>query len=57
MIDMLQRVWSEQAGQDLAEYGMLLAMVSVAIVIAIAAFKDQISVVFSRATSVLALTT
>lgn len=54
MIQTLRNVWNEDAGQDLAEYGMLLALVAVAIVVAITAFRDQISVVFSKATSVLA---
>jgi pilus assembly protein Flp/PilA len=50
----LSRIWSDDSGQDLAEYGMLLVLVAVAIVVGITAFKDQISTVFSKATSVLA---
>lgn len=54
MIETLRNVWLDDEGQDLAEYGLLLILVAVAIVAAITAFKSQISTVFSKATSVLA---
>jgi pilus assembly protein Flp/PilA len=54
MIDTLRKLWSDDEGQDLAEYGLLLALIAVLIVTAITAFKNEISTVFSKATSVLA---
>jgi Flp pilus assembly pilin Flp len=46
-------MWSDNDGQDLAEYGLLLILIAVAVVTGIAAFKDQIVAAFSSATSVL----
>lgn len=56
MIETLRNIWIEDEGQDLAEYGMLLALVAVAIIAGITLFRAQISAVFSKATSVLAST-
>jgi Flp pilus assembly pilin Flp len=46
-------MWSDDEGQDLAEYGLLLILIAVAVVTGIGLFKDQIVAVFSQATSVL----
>jgi Flp pilus assembly pilin Flp len=54
MTNIIRSVWLDDDGQDLAEYGLLLILIGVAIVTAIGLFKDQISTVFSSATSVLA---
>lgn len=53
MIETLRKLWFKDHGQDLAEYCTLLALVAVAIVVAIAAFRNEIALVLSRATSVL----
>jgi pilus assembly protein Flp/PilA len=50
----LRNVWQEDDGQDLAEYGLLLALIAVALVVGIGLFKDEIVAAFSRATSALA---
>ena len=47
------RLLLEDDGQDLAEYGLLLILIAVAIITAISLFSNQISTVFSSATSVL----
>jgi Flp pilus assembly pilin Flp len=53
MIDMVRKLWTDDDGQDLAEYGLLLILIGVALVTAIGLFKTQISTVFSSATSAL----
>lgn len=53
MTNLIRSVWLDESGQDLAEYGLLLILIGVAIVTAIGLFKDQISTVFSSATSAL----
>jgi len=53
MINKLRKLWLEDEGQDLAEYGLLLILIAVAVVTGITAFKDQIAAAFSSATSVL----
>ena len=50
----IRLMWSDDDGQDLAEYGLLLLLVSIAIVTGIGLFKDQIVAAFSKATSVMA---
>ena len=53
MKEMIRSIWLDDSGQDLAEYGLLLILIGVAIVGAIGLFRDQISTVFSTATSAL----
>jgi Flp pilus assembly pilin Flp len=53
MRTLLISLWSDDDGQDLAEYGLLLFMIAVLIVTALTAFRGQISTLFSTATSVL----
>jgi len=50
---MLRKLWLEEEGQDLAEYGLLLILIAVAVVTGITLFKDQIVNAFASATSVL----
>lgn len=54
MINIVRKMWHDDEGQDLAEYGLLLALIAVVLVTGIGLFKDQISAAFSKATSVLA---
>src|SRR5262249_24289241 len=53
MINTLRTLWREDEGQDLAEYGLLLILIAVAVVTGIGLFKDQIVAAFSKATSAL----
>jgi pilus assembly protein Flp/PilA len=53
MINTLRKLWLEDEGQDLAEYGLLLILIAVAVVTGIGLFKDQIVAAFSKATSAL----
>ena len=46
-------LWSDDDGQDQAEYGLLLLLISIAIIGGIGFFGDQIVAAFSRATSVI----
>ncbi len=52
-MEMLRRIWQDEDGQDLAEYGLLLILIAVAIVTAIALFSNQIINVFNAATNAL----
>jgi Flp pilus assembly pilin Flp len=60
MVEMIRALfatlWTDDDGQDLAEYALLLILVAVLIVSAVTAFRTQISTAFSRATAVLATT-
>ena len=48
MINMLKRLWSEEEGQGLTEYGLILGLVAVAVVAALVLLGDQISDVFDQ---------
>ncbi|HUG01800.1 MAG TPA: hypothetical protein VML95_08045 [Longimicrobiales bacterium] len=49
----IQALWSDEAGQDLAEYALLLALIAVVLVTAIDALRTAIANSFGRATNVL----
>jgi pilus assembly protein Flp/PilA len=51
--ELLNAMWTNDEGQDLAEYGLLLILIAVAVVAAIGLFKNQIVNVFNSATNAL----
>ena len=53
MNKLIRLMWSDDEGQDLAEYGLLLILIAVAVITGITLFKDQIVAAFASATSVL----
>lgn len=44
-------LWSDDSGQDLVEYVILLLIMAAVVGVAIAAFRDEISSLFNTATS------
>ena len=53
MIEILRNMWHDDEGQDLAEYGLLLILICVAVVGVVVAFRAQIEAVFTSATTAL----
>lgn len=53
MIEMLRAVWNEDEGQDLIEYGLLLAIITVAAVVAITQIGPKVADYFTDANAVL----
>ena len=49
MKDLMRTFWADESGQDLAEYGLLLALIAVVVAVAIIAFRDNITAAFNRA--------
>lgn len=49
----LKTLWSDESGQDLAEYALLLALIAVLLVTAIGVFRGAIGDRFDAATDVL----
>lgn len=47
MMEMLRRMWSADEGQDLVEYALIIALVSIALVTALQALSGAISGVFA----------
>lgn len=53
MRPLLTTLWQDESGQDLAEYGLLLALIAVAILAAVVAFRGAIINRFEDATGVI----
>ena len=50
-MDLLKRLWQEEEGQDLVEYGLLLVLVSLGAVAAMGTLASAISGAFGSASS------
>lgn len=46
---LFRALWLEESGQDLAEYGLLLALIAVVVATAIIALRDEIVIAFNNA--------
>ena len=49
----LKSLWTDEKGQGMTEYALILALVAVAIIAVVIAFRNQIANVFTSATSTL----
>jgi Flp pilus assembly pilin Flp len=56
MKSILRRLWSEEKGQDLTEYALLLVLLSLAAVATLGSLASTIQNVFSNASSNLSAT-
>lgn len=48
MMNILKRLVSEEKGQGLAEYGLILALVSLAVIVALGALGTNLNTVFGN---------
>jgi len=48
---MLKEFYSDETGQGMVEYGLIIALVSVAVIVAVTALGDSIKGVFNKAAS------
>jgi pilus assembly protein Flp/PilA len=53
MLSLFQRFWSEDTGQGLTEYALILALVSVGLIAIMVVFRDAIGGIFQRIAQVL----
>lgn len=44
----IKRLWNDQEGQGAAEYGLILALVAVGIVVALGTLGDDIASIFEK---------
>jgi pilus assembly protein Flp/PilA len=51
MRNLLKRLWQEEEGQDLIEYGLLLALITLAAIASLKTISNAISNIFSNAAS------
>jgi pilus assembly protein Flp/PilA len=48
MLELMRNFWTDESGQDLAEYALLIALISIALIVAIGVFREEISGIFER---------
>lgn len=53
MLELWKNFWTDQSGQDLSEYALLLVLIAAALVTLIIALQNEIKSAFSRVTSAL----
>ena len=51
MCEIMARLWNEEEGQDLVEYGLLVVLISLFAVVAMQGLANGISAAFSNATA------
>ena len=47
MSDLFKRFWTDESGQGLTEYAAIVALVSVALMLVLIAFRDEIGRIFN----------
>ena len=53
MKELFKSFWTDESGQGLTEYALIIALVSIALILVLIAFRDQIARVFREITSIL----
>jgi Flp pilus assembly pilin Flp len=53
MLELFQALWTDESGQDLAEYALLIALIALAVIVAVALLGSRISNVFNTIGSTL----
>jgi Flp pilus assembly pilin Flp len=51
MKNLMRTFWSDESGQDMAEYALLLALIALALIAAVVAFRGAIIDRFNEATT------
>jgi len=47
-MEFLRKLWSEEEGQGLVEYGLIIVLVSLAVLVILTAVGGQLNTVFTR---------
>lgn len=51
MMDLLKRIWKEEEGQGLVEYGLILLLMVIIAVVVFTTFRPQIEKIFTNITT------
>lgn len=50
-MEQLKKLWKEEAGQGMTEYGLIIGVVSVLLITVLVAFKDKLVEIFQKITN------
>ena len=53
MLELFQALWTDESGQDLAEYALLIALIALAVIVAVSLLGTRVSNVFNTTGSTL----
>lgn len=53
MLDMLKRLVVEEEGQGMAEYGLILALIAIVVIVTVTAVGGKLNVVFQKVNNAL----
>jgi pilus assembly protein Flp/PilA len=51
MLNIIRKLWKDESGQGMTEYGLIIALVAIAVIIALTAMGGKVSAVFDQITS------
>lgn len=54
MSQLLKRIWKDESGQDLAEYGIALAVIAAGAAVAAVAIAGNVNILWSTASGIIA---
>ena len=54
MLHVLKAIWVDDSGQDLAEYGLLVALIAIVVIAALTALGQNINTLFTGVANVMA---
>ncbi len=50
-MELVRRLWKEEAGQGMTEYGLIIGVVAVLLITVLVAFKDKLVQIFQKITN------
>lgn len=53
MMDLLKRLWKEEEGQGMVEYGLIIALVAIALIVALNSLTGGLTNIFNKTTTTL----
>lgn len=49
-MNLLRRLWSEESGQGMTEYGLILALIAIVVIVALQLMGGSLETIFGRIT-------